>query len=488
MPTTASGKSQNIPINRLPHDGRPPQFPIGQKHVLQAAIDFKYVTGMFGRGWGKTALVPFLVAAEGAQSKFAGLVYEFAYIAPFNDGAWRMYQALKRAFASLLSPHMGMNGGHNDSRQTLHLGPFNGNGGAVLEFWGADNFEGLRGPRKHRIVVDECKDIHPAALKDVILPMGFARNGQYLFIGTPGAGQGSGWFREMFRNGDGTKPMYRSFNAPTYANPYITQDEVDGYVDACKGSETAIRQELLAEIIEDDGAVFERLTEGFSLHFTAEGTLLYRPLHPPKVETWDTLWLGLDFGRKHDATVASGFLHRTREQQVLCRMFRTPFHLQIAKVAEIVSSFKCQVVIVADERGLGEQACEELGARYGKSFLRTSWTDDTKERDITAARFLFSEARWKHLAVPWAKSEFADYMIRSKDSQDRWLKRAQYGAPPDQFDDAVSAACLIAPHLARAFWSPHQPAPRPTMGSGEWHILEMDRAVEGGDTTYRIGS
>lgn len=488
MPDSASPKTQTIQFNRLPHEGRPPKFPVGQKHVLQACLDHRYVTGMFGRGWGKTAIPPFLIFAEGAQPKFQGQVYDFAYVAPYNDGAYRMYQYMKRAYAALLSDHMGLTNGHNDSRQILHLRGFNGNAGAVLEFWGADNFEGLRGPRKHRIVVDECKDIHPSALRDVILPMGFARDGHYLFLGTPGQGQGSGWFREMFRNGqDPTKPHYKSFNAPSFANPYITQVEIDAFVDACKGSETAIRQELYAEIIEDDGAVFERLNEAFCIPFTSDGSLLYRPVHMPVIHSWDRVMVGVDFGRKHDATVAKAFLHRTREEVGMLRMFRTPFPQQLERLNTLVASFPCETMIVADERGLGQQAAEELGVRYGEGFLRTAWTEDTKERDITAARFLFSEARWKFLAVPWAKSEFADYQIISKDSQDRWLKRPRYGAPPDQFDDAVCAACLIAPHLSRAFWTPTAPAPRPAIGTGAWHLLEMDRVVGAKDGTYRIG-
>ena len=104
--------------------------------------------------------------------------YEFAYCAPT-----RANHAIKeyRKWKLLLTP---ITTWHSDVELVLHV-EANGKK-AVLDIWGLDEHDSHRGARKHRIVVDEVKDVAESAFSATLMPMTLARNGKMLLQGTPG--------------------------------------------------------------------------------------------------------------------------------------------------------------------------------------------------------------------------------------------------------------------------------------------------------------
>jgi phage FluMu gp28-like protein len=193
---------------------------------------------------------------------------------------------------------------------------------------------------------------------------------------------------------------------------------------------------------------------------------------------WETVYIGLDFGRRRDATLARAFRHKDRSEVALLRLYQAPFPEQLRQIDAFYRRWPCNVVMVADENGMGMQMAETFGTVYGKGFVKRGWTQQAKEQDITAARMLCDEASWRALKLDWVKAEWEAYQVVQQDSNGKWVQ-PKYGAPPGLHDDTVTAGCLVAPHLMRGYVD-RAPAEPIKPFTGAWMEQELDRLSGGG--------
>ena len=106
------------------------------------------------------------------------------------------------------------------------------------------------------------------------------RQGSAMFISTP---DGRGWFHDRYERGQTDDyPDWASWRWPTYANPYVPDDEIDSA--KANVPDRIFRQEYLAEFIDESGGVFSDLDRRL---FTADYDLAEFDGTGPYAHGWD---------------------------------------------------------------------------------------------------------------------------------------------------------------------------------------------------------
>lgn len=459
-----------------PHEGTD-EYPGGQVAVIRLCLAYAVVVAAFGRAFGKSVTALFLLLEEGG-TRMAGQRYTFAYCAPILRQARDVYRAWKSVLRPLIE-------WHSDVDMVLHLRAWGTNTGCVVRFFGLDEYENIRSPRVHRIVVDEVKDVAPEAIWSVLMPMLLGREGGGLLLqGTPSReGKGAVMFRDEFRKGlIPDHPTHRSITAPSMGNPFLSKQQIDLLTSACP-DERAILEEIHARFLEDEGAVFGNLKAVFSvplLRTEGQGSIaLWIGEDPDQGEKRkrlpDKYGMGLDVGRVHDPTVASVFNRHTRRQAAILRMVGIDQHVQRAQIEALKRRYNDATVWYDDTGGYGWAVAGDMAREAKVGFVPRTWTQGQKESDITHARFLCQNAGaevggrgWYLIDVPWQRAEFEAYQAVTKTRDNKQLARAQYGAPPGLHDDAVCAACLVAEPLSLPYVAEAPRAEGPPEYSVDW--------------------
>ena len=120
--------------------------------------------------------------------------------------------------------------------------------GGTIDGWTLEDTSAGRGRKYARVVVDEAA--HSRNLEEAweraISPTLTDMRGSARFLSTPA---GSNYFRDLYRrDGDTAYPGWKSFHAPSVANPHLSPAEIDGR----RGElpDMVFRQEYLAEFVE----------------------------------------------------------------------------------------------------------------------------------------------------------------------------------------------------------------------------------------------
>jgi hypothetical protein len=126
--------------------------------------------------------------------------------------------------------------------------------GGVIDMWSLDVPDVARGRKYARVIINEAAMV-PNLKKvflNVIRPTLADYRGDGWFLSTP---KGFNDFHELYEmaliNED-----YRSFTYTTYDNPFISREEIESM--RRDMSEIAFRQEILAEFVAVEGALFQR--------------------------------------------------------------------------------------------------------------------------------------------------------------------------------------------------------------------------------------
>lgn len=487
--------------NRAPHQGCPDRGfgHVGQVQIIRACLEFKNVVAVLGRSAGKTALCPFLAYEE---ARLYSGYYELAYTAPTNRFAKQQFRAWKKIFRALIDPAETW-----DVDQIITLKPFGQNMGVRMYFWGLDEHENLRGPRLCRLIVDERKDVFPQAITDTLAPMLMGRQGKTLHIGTPKrTGRGAASFRQDFLRGQDPDNQARktwiSFTAPSHCNPHLTDDEIQDLIDR-QQDERSIREEIYAEFLEDDGAVFSNFEAVFDIPAeriktfkvqAAGDKVICAPCDPHKYPNlWiaepasqgtkdyhpDRYGMGLDLGMKQDHTIASGFNLRTKRQAFLLRLSRMDYADQLPLIDWLVSYYDAFTVF--DGSPHGAVVTNALAKKYGDRCIPRTWNARTKIEDITRAQILCAGAGrdnddpfWHLMDIPFQRNEWESYAVTTETKDGRRLKTPLYGAPIGMHDDTVAAGCLIAENVSAPFIRRKRAPEDPIPFSGRW-LKEQDK-------------
>jgi hypothetical protein len=161
--------------------------------------------------------------------------------------------------------------------------------GSTISFRSAEREDSLRGPGLDFLVIDEAGSVPERAWTEELRPALSDTLGDAVMIGTP---RGRNWFYRWFQRGQSEDyPDVASWQAPTYQNTHVPDDEVDDAADDMP--ERAFEQEYLAEFVDDTGGVFEAVRETAVEEYDL-------PLAP--ATTSGKYAIGVDFARLEDYT------------------------------------------------------------------------------------------------------------------------------------------------------------------------------------------
>jgi hypothetical protein len=322
-------------------------------------------------------------------------------------------------------------------------------GGRII-FRSLDDPDNARGWTADGVVIDEAGDVNEAAYYEVLRPMLIDTGGWLWALGTP---KGRNWFwRE--HTAAKTRPDSRAFHAPTVGcavvdgqlerrphpleNPFVPYAEIENLFRTTPSH--TFRQEILAEFLEAEGAVFHNIA-----------ACLKAPLQArPEQHAGHRIVAGNDWGKDFDYYCSSFFCADCGCELELDRKTG----LQYMELEERLVE-RCHYWNVAgllpERNSAGEPVVERLVAR-GLPVLRGH--DDkpgfftgptTKAPLIESLVLAFERAEAQWLAHDIATAELEAY----ERSVSAATGRPTYSAPSGQHDDTVIARAL-AWHAAQS--------------------------------------
>ena len=207
-----------------------------QKNIASDRSRFKIIRG--GRRGGKTLLETEVMAFKAVQKK-GRRVY---YIAPTQKQAREIiWELLKKRLA----------GKARISEQRLELMLPNN---SIIQVAGWENRENFRGKPAHHITFDEVDTMKDFFIgwQEIFRPSLIDTNGSADFIGTPKKENPN--LRRLEKEAEG-KNDWKAFHFTSWDNPVLPRIELKKY--EAQSDATTYRQEILAEYVENEGALFK---------------------------------------------------------------------------------------------------------------------------------------------------------------------------------------------------------------------------------------
>jgi phage terminase large subunit len=126
--------------------------------------------------------------------------------------------------------------------------------GSIIELKGADDPDSLRGIKLQMLCIDEIASIRywDWLWKEVLQYTLVDHQSPAVFIGTP---KGYNHFYDLFNQGSGNNPQYKSWRFSSYDNPHIKKEEIDQL--KLDMAEDVFCQEVLADFRKHTGLVYK---------------------------------------------------------------------------------------------------------------------------------------------------------------------------------------------------------------------------------------
>lgn len=340
--------------------------------------------------------------------------------------------------------------GWEETRQALAgVGQFNQSemvvrvpGGGRIIFRSLDNPDNARGWTADGVVTDETGDVNPLAYYEVLRPMLIDTGGWYWGIGTP---KGRNWFHKEHAAAK-LKPDSRAFQAPTLGcaiaggqlvrqqhpleNPSIPFDELVNLWKTMPSQ--SFRQEILAEFLESEGAVFHNIAACIQAPLGAT----------PAQHRGHRIVAGIDWGKQVDYYVASFFCADCACELELDRLNGIAYLDLVRRLVERCHYWGVSSVL-PERNSAGEPVIEHLvdqglpvmfGHDEKPGFMTLPTTKAPLIESLVLA-FEREEAQW--LDDPVATNELEAYERTTTATG-----RPQYSAPAGTHDDTVIGRAL----------------------------------------------
>jgi hypothetical protein len=301
---------------------------------------------------------------------------------------------------------------------------------SVCDFGSAAKPASLEGWAYDFIWVNEAGHVlrNESIYYDTLLPMMLeSPRSQMFLIGTP---KGPGLFQTMFAWGqDSAHPDWRSFHHPSHINHKLDR----AILDELKRNmpERDYRQEILAEFVPGEGAVFRGVREVATAAPEPEG------------RAGVAYAIGVDLARYADYTVA--WVGRAdRCAGIWCERFqRLSWSVQVERLKSLAARYPGARLYV-DATGAGDPVCDDLAAA-GLPVERMVLTASAKRDLIDALAVAIEQRRLTFVPDDATLRELEAYEAQALPSGAQ-----RTSAPPGQHDDCVIALALCHWGLSRA--------------------------------------
>ncbi len=256
-----------------------------------------------------------------------------------------------------------------------------------------------------------------AVWTEYIAPTLLDYGGWATFAGVP---KGMNWASRLWMAAK-ERPGWKAWSFSTYDNPLLKKADIDELGQSLP--ERLRRQEILAEIVDDSGAVFRNVAD------CATATAQERAI------AGHAYVMGCDWARSHDATVFAVVDTSTNELVYIDRMTGTDYETQIGRLTALAERFR-PAVIQAEENSMGGPLLERLQVD-GLPIVGFVTTNRSKQAIIDRLTMAFERGEIRILAD---ESLINELMAYEQETTAGGL--IKFGAPSGLYDDQVMALAL----------------------------------------------
>ncbi len=382
-----------------------------QRAILASGAKRKIICA--GRRGGKTELVASLKAIPHFLN--GGRVLYGAPIASQTDVFWetvseRLYPLIKAGFIY-----------RNKTERYLE---WNAGRSGRIRAKTAFDADTWRGDWGDLLIYDEYAFMNPDAWEVVGAPMLLDNDGEAWFISTPNR---KNHFFALYTRGINEREngRWESFHFTSYDNPHLSQSalaEITGDM-----TEDMIRQEIMAQFLDNEGAVFRNIA---ACHMAADTR--------PQNHEGHVLVAGIDWGKKQDYTVISIGCMDCRCEVSLTRFNKIDYTYQRQRLMQDWQKWGVTWGL-AESNSIGEPNLESL-QESGLQVDGFATTAISKPQLIENLVLALEREELQFLNDPIARSEMEAYEVKISDT----TGRPSYNAPAGVHDDTVIARALMA--------------------------------------------
>jgi hypothetical protein len=280
----------------------------------------------------------------------------------------------------------------------------------------------LRSDAADLLILDEFQDMKPDAWDEVGAPMLLDTNGDAIFSGTP---RRKNHFFQMYANALGDlSGRWLARHITSYDNPFLSRQALADIVKDM--TEDAYRQEIMAEFLENAGAVFRNLDACMG----AKETMPETHINHNKV-------MGCDWGKHNDYTALSVGCVNCRTELAHDRFNQIDYAFQRERIKILYKHWHVNNIL-AESNAMGEPNAEAL-QRDGLPVTMFDTTASSKPPLIENMALALERVEWQFLPdIVW-KAEMEAYERKVNPA----TGRSTYGAPEGVHDDTVMARALM---------------------------------------------
>lgn len=285
-----------------------------------------------------------------------------------------------------------------------------------------------RGGHGSLLIYDEFAYMHPSVWEVVGVPMLLDTGGEAWFISTPNR---KNHFHALYMRGlDGENGRWAAFKFTSYDNPYLDKNELQHMVEDM--SEDNHKQEILAEFLENEGAVFRNVGDAHTAHPTR-----------PEDHIDHFLIAGIDWGKRQDYTVISILCADCKQEVSLTRFNKIDYTYQRQRLINDMNTWNVQAGL-AELNAMGEPNLELL--QLEGLPINGFWTTGTSKPPLIENLVRVVEKQeYRYLPNPIAQAEMEAYEVKINPL----TNRPSYSAPDGVNDDTVIARALATWQAAR---------------------------------------
>jgi hypothetical protein len=295
--------------------------------------------------------------------------------------------------------------------------------GTRLELKGADNEDSLKGMGLKSAGLDECAIMKSNVWPEIIRPMLADFRGPATFISTPKA---KNWFYDLYMKGLNEDKDWQSWRYPTSVNQYIIADEIEQMKKDM--SERLFRQEVLAEFLEDEAGVFQRIR-----------SCIVGSLQNPIVGRFYVM--GVDLAKTQDFTVLVVIDTSTREVVAFERFSDISWTEQKLRIQKLAHKYNNALTVI-DASGVGDPIVEDLqnaniSLYYEGDKPGFKFTNESKSRLIDQLALAIEQR-----LITFPNIEVLIEELRQFSYSISQGGRIIYSAPEGKYDDCVIGLAL----------------------------------------------
>ncbi len=290
----------------------------------------------------------------------------------------------------------------------------------------ADNPVSLLGEGLDWLIVDEASRLKPDIWQSHLSQRLIDKKGWALLISTP---KGKGYFFDLYRQGQGLNPAFRSWNNPSWTNPYLDRELIEEQRRSIP--DRVFVQEYGAQFTEGAGSVFRYVREAATGDWVEPGE-------------HGAFYAGLDLAKVEDFTVLV-ILDRKGQVVAMDRFNRLDWSIQVARIQALTEKYH-HAEITVDSTGAGEPIYETL--KKAGCYVRPYGFTQKSKAALVDNLAIKLEKRELVLPRPELMPELVDELEAFEYSMTEH-GNFRTGAPYGYHDDCVIALALAAWGLKR---------------------------------------